>query len=166
MPTKSQSIYMSFQNNPSFPSSPPIPAYSGNSSESLLLPKLPAQSMSSTTSIDPLVAAAISIFGTSISILRPSWILSKSHSAKCLSPGDAASLSVTFLDPQQIERTRRLSKGHPEAIFLKIRPSTWTPTRMSVRKRLNRMLSTWLSLHLCRCSSSRDSAKKNAKGRS
>ncbi|GER40553.1 antitoxin ChpS [Striga asiatica] len=104
----------------------------------------------------------VSRFGTSISMLRPSIIL-KSVNAKCLSPG--ASLSLTFLNSQQLLRSRRLSIGHPNAFVSKVPPSTWTQSRVSVRRHLNRTLSTGLSLHLHRCSSSRDSAKKTAEGR-
>ncbi|GER54015.1 mitochondrial division protein 1 [Striga asiatica] len=106
----------------------------------------------------------VSRFGTSILMLRPS-ILSKSHNTKCLSPGDASSLTLTFLNFQQRLRTRHLSKGQPNIFVSKVPPSTWTCLRVSLRKLLNRTLSTGLSLHLHRCISSRDSAKNTAEGR-
>ncbi|GER49030.1 phosphoribosyl-AMP cyclohydrolase [Striga asiatica] len=97
----------------------------------------------------------ISIFGTSISMLRPSihWQL---FNSKWLSPGDATSLSLT---------TRRMSKRQPDIMFSKVPSSTCTCSRVSERRRLNRTLSTGLSLHWHRCSSSRDSAKNTAEGR-
>ncbi|GER49068.1 late embryogenesis abundant protein, partial [Striga asiatica] len=97
-------------------------------------------------------------------MLHPS-ILSESRSSKCLSPDNAASLSLRFLNSQQLLRTRRLRKGQPKIIFSKVRPSTCTCSRVSVRRLLNRTLSTGLSLPLHRCSSSRDSAKNTAEGR-
>ncbi|GER54019.1 DNA-directed RNA polymerase [Striga asiatica] len=97
-------------------------------------------------------------------MLRPS-ILSESHNTKCLSAGDASSLTLTFLNSQQHLRTRHLSKGQPNIIVTKVPPSTWTRLRVSLRKLLNRTLSIGLSLHLHKCSSSRDSAKNTAEGR-
>ncbi|GER40833.1 signal recognition particle receptor subunit alpha homolog, partial [Striga asiatica] len=104
----------------------------------------------------------VSRFGTSISMLCPP-ILLESHNSKCLNSGDASSLTLTIAISQQLLITRRLSKGQPNIFVSKVPPSTWTCSRVSERKLLNRTLSTGLSLHLLRCNSSRDS--KTADGR-
>ncbi|GER49071.1 aldehyde dehydrogenase 22A1 [Striga asiatica] len=101
----------------------------------------------------------VSRFGTSISMLPPS-LLSESNNSKCLSPG--ASLNLTFLNSRQLLRTRRVSKGHPKVFVSKVPQSTWTRSRVSVRRLLNRTLLAGITQHWYRCSSSRDSAKNTA----